>query len=68
MRVILISVATMALLSGCKTLDFSPEPTEITVDKPEPPTQDWTEYAPDELPTIDWVAGFGDGYLSELMS
>lgn len=67
MRILWISVAAMALLSGCKTLDLRPEPTEITVDKPEPPAADWTEYAADELPATDWVSSFNDPYLNSLV-
>jgi len=67
MRVICLSVAAMTLLSGCKTLDLRPEPTEIVIDNPEPATQDWTEYAADELPATDWVATFNDTYLSQLV-
>lgn len=67
MRIFWISVASMALLSGCKTLDLRPEPTEIVVDKPEPPAADWTEYAADELPATDWVSSFNDPYLTSLV-
>jgi len=68
MRMICMSVAALALLSGCKTLDFRPEPTEIIVEKTEAPANDWTEYAADELPATDWVAAFNDPFLSQLVN
>jgi len=56
------------LLSGCKSLDFKPEPTQIVTEVPVAPAQDWTEYAADELPAIDWVGTFDDAYLSQLVN
>lgn len=67
MRLIWVSMTALTLLTGCQTLNFKPEPTEIVVDKPEPPTQDWTEYAADELPNVDWIAEFDDAVLSSLV-
>lgn len=68
MRLILTSVAAIALLSGCKSLDLRPEPTEIVTDVPEAPVQDWTEYAADELPATDWIASFNDPVLQSLVA
>ncbi len=67
MRLILTSVAAIALLSGCKSLDLRPVPTEIVTNLPEAPIQDWTEYAADELPDIDWIASFNDPVLRTLV-
>jgi len=67
MRVIWISVSAIALLSGCQTLDFRPDPTPVTTEVPVAPEQDWTEYAPDELPTVDWIGAFSDPILSQLV-
>jgi len=68
MRLIMTSVAALALLTGCQTLQLKPEPTEIVTEVPEAPVQDWTEYAADELPAIDWVQTFNDPVLQTLVS
>lgn len=68
MRLLWVSISALSLMTGCQSLNLKPEPTQIVVDKPEPPAADWTEYAPDELPTLDWIAEFNDPYLNEMVS
>lgn len=68
MRLLWVSISALSLMTGCQSLNLKPEPTQIIVDKPESPSADWTEYAPDELPTLDWIAEFNDPNLNELVS
>ncbi len=76
MRVFLMSVSAAVVLTGCQTLnlpkkfplDFSPDPTEISAELPNAPSQDWAEYASDELPSVDWIGDFGDATLTSLVN
>ena len=69
MRLLLMSVSAAVVLSGCQTLDFlRTEPTIISTNLPNAPASDWSEYASDELPSVDWVGDFNDGVLSTLVN
>lgn len=67
MRLIWISISALLMFSGCQTLGLDSEPTQIVVEKPDAPGLDWTEYASDELPTVDWVSAFDDPVLAQLV-
>ncbi len=68
MRVMWLTATALVLLPGCNTLDIRPEPTPVVSEIAEPPQQDWSEYAPDELPSTDWIADFNDPVLSQLVT
>jgi len=66
------SVAAISiLLTGCATLNFKTEPTqivpqaEVAEDVPTPPQ--WVVPAPDVLPSTDWVRAFPDPILIALV-
>ncbi|NNE59027.1 MAG: efflux transporter outer membrane subunit [Hellea sp.] len=68
MRQFWLTLSTALVLTGCQTLDFGPGPTEIVTEVPDAPENDWTEYAADELPNVDWVGGFEDPVLAQLVA
>ncbi len=68
MRTVLLTAASLFALSGCQTLDFSPDATEIVTDVPAAPEAQWVELAPRELPSTDWVGEFADSTLSGLVN
>ncbi len=64
-------VALSILLTGCSSLNFKTEPTQVSpqaavmADIPPPPQ--WVVPAPDALPSTDWVRAFPDSILIELV-
>ena len=74
---VLVLSTSLVGLSGCASLNFSgikPTPTEVVADIPAPVQKtdadkpSWVETAPERMPTTDWVAGFNDPVLNELVS
>ncbi len=64
---ICISLAAI-MLGGCSTLrSLGPDATTTIVEDEVVTPQDWAEFAPDELPAIDWVGSFESLQLSELV-
>lgn len=68
MRAFMVMTASVFVLSGCATVDLKPEPTQAVAEVPAPPTPDWQEAAPDDLPTTDWVGSFSDNQLTSLVT
>ena len=71
MRFAILISASVIGLSGCANLGglskYKPEPTNIVVQDIAPQQQKWTETAPEDLPTTDWVGSFDDGILTRLV-
>ena len=73
LRIALLSASAAALLASCASLSGLVDETTSVAALPTSPaaqadgTQDWVEYAPDALPSTDWVASFNDPTLSRLV-
>ena len=69
-----LALAAATSIGACASLDRFVSDTEPEVVVPESPsdqpdgTPDWVEFAPDALPSTDWVADFGSPQLSMLVS
>ena len=70
MRKVLLLATSLMVLTGCQTMDFRPEATNIeaVTDVPPAPEARWVELAPEELPATDWVSEFSDPVLNALVS
>ena len=72
MRFTILLSASVIGLSGCASLNslskIKPEPTAVMAQEVTPIAPSWTEAAPEDLPTTDWVGSFSDGTLSQLVS
>ena len=72
-RTALLSASAAAALCGCASLSGLVDETTSAAALPASPaaqgdgTQDWVGYAPDALPSTDWVASFNDPILSRLV-
>jgi len=71
MRFTILLSASVIGFSGCASLNslskIKPEPTVIVAEEATPIVPKWTEAAPEDLPTTDWVGSFSDGALSQLV-
>jgi len=69
MRTLLMTAASLAVLSGCASIgNIRPDATTVAPDVPVSPQGNWTETAPADLPTTDWVGSFLDGQLPSLVA
>ena len=70
MRFIVVICAGTTILSACSTLsrlsDIKPEPTHVSALESTPIAARWSETAPDDLPTTDWIGSFSDETLVAL--
>jgi len=71
MRHLWLMTTSMVLLSGCGSFAagerFLPTPTSTAIELPTSESGNWVEPAPEDLPQTDWVAGFSDPILPELI-
>jgi len=71
MRLAILISASVIGLSGCANLGglskFKPKPTVVSAQNDVPQKQIWTEAAPQDLPTTDWIGSFSDTTLVSLV-
>ena len=69
-----VALAALAALPACSTLSGLVDETEPVVVVPQSPADgpdgraDWVTYAPDALPSTDWIAEFDDPALTRLVA
>ena len=72
MRLAILLSASVIGLSGCASLGglskFKPEATRVVAQEVVPQKQIWSETAPADLPTTDWVGSFSDSTLMALVN
>ncbi|MDB2438517.1 efflux transporter outer membrane subunit [Hellea sp.] len=72
MRFTILLSASVIGLSGCANLKsltrIEPEPTIATAQEVTPIAPVWSEAAPEDLPTTDWIGSFSDETLSQLVT
>jgi len=72
MRLAILISASVIGFSGCANLGglskFTPEKTVIVAEDVTPQSPLWTEAAPEDLPTTDWIGSFSDSTLVSLVN